>query len=762
MAKTNLEINVKSKEVSKATDRLDDLTSSAKKADKATDGLEKETKQYEKTARASAKATATGTKNLGAMAIKAGLVVGAVALLTKGLKASVVASANLETIETSFVSITGSASEAKDVMEDLASFTASTPFQLEGVAKAARQLITAKGDTEGLTEELQTLGDIAATAAVPIEDLAAIYTKAFNKGKVQAEELNQISERGIPIIKVLADQYGVTKEEVFKLGSEGKIAFSDLQTALRSMSEEGGIAFGAMERQSETLNGKWSTLKDNLNLAAGAMGDFISEGLDLPWIADQATKITAEFKKFIELRRGIDAEREGRRKIQQEYAQSIYGLLDNELELLKDMEKTQKKISESSEDQSFNHKKNLELQQKALEKIQGQLLAYDHYEVALKRAKTLHHDITEEITANSDSYQALLLNTGEVIGHEKERLEALQDQQRNLGFQIAQMERMVSLSSSFSSFMTAIPSYLGGPVAPEPIVQAATDPIEEKSKNGGGGVGGASSRVTEEKEAVEIRLDILKEGWELERALEMAHFDERRKNILDAENITEQERTDLLTRNAEIRAETMKAITVSEHAETLGASANFFDSMAGLAEGYGKRGSAVAKSLAITSATISAYKAFSLALADETVPSTTARYLMAGASLATGLANVTRIASAGNYERGGIVPGTSFSGDNVSAYVNSGEMILNRSQQANLFNQANGRGGGGGNTIINTYTSKPVTVEENNLPNGDRQIIIREAANLAKSELTQEAINGGGTTFPAFQSATGLRRRGTA
>lgn len=130
--------------------------------------------------------------------------------------------------------------------------------------------------------------------------------------------------------------------------------------------------------------------------------------------------------------------------------------------------------------------------------------------------------------------------------------------------------------------MTAIPSYLGGPVAPEPIVQAATDPIEEKSKNGGGGVGGASSRVTEEKEAVEIRLDILKEGWELERALEMAHFDERRKNILDAENITEQERTDLLTRNAEIRAETMKAITVSEHAETLGASANFLTLWRGL------------------------------------------------------------------------------------------------------------------------------------------------------------------------------------
>lgn len=48
------------------------------------------------------------------------------------------------------------------------------------------------------------------------------------------------------------------------------------------------------------------------------------------------------------------------------------------------------------------------------------------------------------------------------------------------------------------------------------------------------------------------------------------------------------------------------------------------------------------------------------------------------------------------YANGGIVGGNNFVGDNNIARVNSGEMILNRGQQANLFAMANNGGMGGG------------------------------------------------------------------
>ena len=51
------------------------------------------------------------------------------------------------------------------------------------------------------------------------------------------------------------------------------------------------------------------------------------------------------------------------------------------------------------------------------------------------------------------------------------------------------------------------------------------------------------------------------------------------------------------------------------------------------------------------------------------------------------------ILSGEKFESGGIVGGTSFSGDKVVAHVNSGEMILNREQQTRLFDMANYGGG---------------------------------------------------------------------
>lgn len=69
------------------------------------------------------------------------------------------------------------------------------------------------------------------------------------------------------------------------------------------------------------------------------------------------------------------------------------------------------------------------------------------------------------------------------------------------------------------------------------------------------------------------------------------------------------------------------------------------------------------------------------------------------AALASGLAKTAFNSLVPKFENGGIVGGSSFSGDNITARVNSGEMILNRSQQANLFDMINKGFGGGGQQV---------------------------------------------------------------
>ncbi|MDR2728506.1 MAG: hypothetical protein LBB56_05180 [Chitinispirillales bacterium] len=110
------------------------------------------------------------------------------------------------------------------------------------------------------------------------------------------------------------------------------------------------------------------------------------------------------------------------------------------------------------------------------------------------------------------------------------------------------------------------------------------------------------------------------------------------------------------------------------------------------AEAEKKKLAMAEKAIAISKAAINTALAIGNALTTTPFP---AGLVMAGVAGAMGAAQVAAI-SAQSFEQGGIVPGTSFTGDQIAARVNSGEMILNRSQQSQLFAMANGAGGGGG------------------------------------------------------------------
>ncbi len=213
-------------------------------------------------------------------------------------------SANLETLQTSFESMLGSADKARDTVKQLVDFTARTPFQLEGVGKSAKQLLAFGVASKDLLPTLSVLGDISAGANVPLTEMAAIFGKIKAKGKAYTEELLQMSDRGIPIIDLLAKKFGVTKQAVFDAASKGKISFKIIEDAMRDMTSQGGIFVKQMERQSGTLAGLFSTLKDNIVLALAEVGDVLVENLDLKNLMKDvigniqvATRAFAEFTK---------------------------------------------------------------------------------------------------------------------------------------------------------------------------------------------------------------------------------------------------------------------------------------------------------------------------------------------------------------------------------------------------------------------------------------------------------------------------------
>ena len=222
--------------------------------------------------------------------------------------AAVKSAADLETMEVSFISLTGGAKQAADMMANLNEFTAKTPFQIEAVAKSARQLIASGSGIEDVNQQLQFLGDIAATSGQPIDEIAAIFSKVNAKGKVELESLNQLAERGIPIFTALSEATGLPADQ---LGA-GRVSVDQFNEVLKSFSTEGGFASGAMERLSQTAGGKFSTALDNLKLAGAALAESLLPTLkglldNFVSLMQAVINLDPEAKKFLLTAAGIAA-----------------------------------------------------------------------------------------------------------------------------------------------------------------------------------------------------------------------------------------------------------------------------------------------------------------------------------------------------------------------------------------------------------------------------------------------------------------------
>jgi len=169
----------------------------------------------------------------------------------------------METLSVSFRSITGSAKGAARMVDTLNKFAASTPFQLENISSAARQLLAVGVKESDLTKELRMLGDIAAASGSSIEDIAAIFSKVQAKGKVELENLNQLADRSIPIFDQLRQ---VTGDANMEFGA-GSVKVEDFNKALHAMTAEGGYAADSMKNLSATTEGLFTTLMDKANIA---------------------------------------------------------------------------------------------------------------------------------------------------------------------------------------------------------------------------------------------------------------------------------------------------------------------------------------------------------------------------------------------------------------------------------------------------------------------------------------------------------------
>lgn len=186
--------------------------------------------------------------------------------------------AQIESYTVGFTNMLGSAEAAQQAMAKIQEDAARTPFNVEALTQANQLLISA-GENAGYSEKvILALGNAVNAAGggnAELSRMAQNLQQIANVGKATSIDIKQFAYAGINIYQVLADYTGKSVQEVQNM----TISYDLLSQALIAASEEGGRYYGAMETQSQTMNGRMSTLQDNVKQLAGLLTGNLSSGV---------------------------------------------------------------------------------------------------------------------------------------------------------------------------------------------------------------------------------------------------------------------------------------------------------------------------------------------------------------------------------------------------------------------------------------------------------------------------------------------------
>ena len=186
--------------------------------------------------------------------------------------------AQIEKYTTGFTNMLGSAEAAQQVMSQIQEDAAKTPFDVESLTKANQFLISAGENASYARNTIMALGDAVSATGGGNDELnrmAQNLQQIANTGKATTADIKQFAYAGIDVYGILADYTGKSTAEVQKM----TISYDLLTQALQAASEEGGRYYSSMDTQSQTMNGRVSTLKDNVKQLAGLMTGDLSSGI---------------------------------------------------------------------------------------------------------------------------------------------------------------------------------------------------------------------------------------------------------------------------------------------------------------------------------------------------------------------------------------------------------------------------------------------------------------------------------------------------
>lgn len=218
-------------------------------------------------------------------------------ILNMGI-ASVQAAAQMRQYEIAFQTMLKSAEAGTQMLRDLQQFAAETPFDVPGVVSAGQQLMAFGFKAEEIIPMLTNLGDAASGLGLGTEGvsrLAYALGQMQTSGKLNAQDMMQLTSAGISAWDMLAQAAGKTVAEMKDLCSKGAIdSKAAVQTIIAGMNDQFG---GMMAKTSDEVSGLLANIEETAGNTSAAVGKYLTEAFNIKGILKDVSDRLGEFQQ---------------------------------------------------------------------------------------------------------------------------------------------------------------------------------------------------------------------------------------------------------------------------------------------------------------------------------------------------------------------------------------------------------------------------------------------------------------------------------
>jgi tape measure domain-containing protein len=221
----------------------------------------------------------------GAVSSMAGAAIGGISSLASSIvgmgTSSLSLAADAEQNKIAFEVMLGSAEQATNMIGQLQKYADKSPFDTAGVQEGAKKLLNYGVAAGDILPTIEMLGDVAAGDMQKFDGLSTAFGQMSATGRLMGQDLNQFINAGFNPLQEIAAKTGESMGTLKKRMEAGGVSADEVRGAFKKATSEGGRFFGMTARQSQTIAGKFSTMKDGVSAALRTIGQDLTERLDL-------------------------------------------------------------------------------------------------------------------------------------------------------------------------------------------------------------------------------------------------------------------------------------------------------------------------------------------------------------------------------------------------------------------------------------------------------------------------------------------------